>query len=180
MHTLASPLPVVLFWGGLCDCAAQADVVRAVQVHTSQASAAQRAGRAGRLGPGVCYRTWSDKVHERRNVVDEPAILREDPLPAVVEAAVWGDATLAQNMLPLLTRPRKARWQKAIERLLAMRVLRREGNGYEIMDQARAEGLAMLPVAPHCAHMILECAPFCAAILTFVTATAVTVQTARP
>ena len=132
--------------------------MRALQVRTSQASAAQRAGRAGRLGPGVCYRTWDAASHGRRDEANTPAILREDPLPAVVEAAVWGDTNLGRGQLPLLTRPNSKRWRRAIERLVAMNVLRRAGNEFEIVDQARAEGLAMLPTAPHFAHMILECA----------------------
>ena len=44
----------------------------------SKSSADQRAGRAGRLGPGYCLRLWSHTEHEKRVEFDLPEINRID------------------------------------------------------------------------------------------------------
>lgn len=44
----------------------------------SRASAEQRAGRAGRTGPGRCYRLWSENDHARREAFDAPEVRRVD------------------------------------------------------------------------------------------------------
>lgn len=44
----------------------------------SQASAAQRTGRAGRTAPGYCLRLWGEREHEHRPVHDLPEIRRLD------------------------------------------------------------------------------------------------------
>ena len=59
-------------------------------VRVSLASADQRRGRAGRLGPGVCYRLWPEA--ETRALVphDVPEIFVADLAPLVLELAAWG------------------------------------------------------------------------------------------
>lgn len=47
-------------------------------VPISQASAEQRAGRAGRTAPGVCWRLWDEQSHHGRPVAEIPEILRSD------------------------------------------------------------------------------------------------------
>src|SRR5205085_12540579 len=59
-------------------------------VATSRASADQRAGRAGRTGPGVAYRLWSKFEHAARRPFPDPEILSVDLASVVLEAAVWG------------------------------------------------------------------------------------------
>ncbi|MBP7949349.1 MAG: ATP-dependent helicase HrpB [Verrucomicrobiales bacterium] len=44
----------------------------------SRASADQRAGRAGRTGPGVCVRLWSEEQHGRRPAAETPEVQRLD------------------------------------------------------------------------------------------------------
>ncbi len=56
----------------------------------SKASATQRAGRAGRLGPGVCYRLWSKEQHQRLAEHGQAEILTTDLSPFLLEACVWG------------------------------------------------------------------------------------------
>ena len=43
-------------------------------VHISQESADQRAGRAGRLSPGVCYRMWTKVTHSRMEEQSTPEL----------------------------------------------------------------------------------------------------------
>ena len=47
-------------------------------VPISQASAEQRAGRAGRTAPGVCWRLWDESSHRGRPAAETPEVLRSD------------------------------------------------------------------------------------------------------
>ena len=44
----------------------------------SQASAEQRAGRAGRTAPGICWRLWDESSHRGRPTAETPEVLRSD------------------------------------------------------------------------------------------------------
>jgi ATP-dependent helicase HrpB len=86
-------------------------------------SAEQRAGRAGRLGPGRCVRLWA----ERDVRVSDPApeILRTDLIAVALECAVWGVADI--DGIAWLTRPSEAAWNQARELLSWMGAI--EGSG---------------------------------------------------
>lgn len=56
----------------------------------SQASARQRAGRAGRTAPGVCYRLWDEVTGRSRPVHLEPEVMRTDLSSAVLQLLSWG------------------------------------------------------------------------------------------
>ncbi len=60
----------------------------------SQASAEQRAGRAGRTGPGRCIRLWSQTDHEARPLREVPEIRRVDLSETILLllASGWGEA----------------------------------------------------------------------------------------
>ena len=57
----------------------------------SRASADQRAGRAGRLGPGVCLRLWPEREHLQRAANEAPEIRRLDLSEALLTLAVVSD-----------------------------------------------------------------------------------------
>lgn len=59
-------------------------------VRISRASAEQRAGRAGRLGPGTCYRLWSEGSHGALLPFTPPEIRGADLAPLAMELARWG------------------------------------------------------------------------------------------
>jgi ATP-dependent helicase HrpB len=59
-------------------------------VFISRDSADQRSGRAGRLGPGKCYRLWTQAQQQRMARHDTPEILRSDLAPLALELANWG------------------------------------------------------------------------------------------
>lgn len=61
-------------------------------VTISQASADQRAGRAGRVGPGTCYRLWPQS--RRLDVARTPEIAQVDLASLLLEMAGWGSETL--------------------------------------------------------------------------------------
>lgn len=59
-------------------------------VPISQAQAEQRAGRAGRLGPGRCIRLWSEAEHRRRAPFPAPEVHRADISQAFLNLLAWG------------------------------------------------------------------------------------------
>lgn len=64
----------------------------------------QRAGRAGRLSAGVCYRMWTQATHARMNAHRTPEIVEADLAPLVLDLAQWGE-TDAQRMTWLTPPP---------------------------------------------------------------------------
>ena len=59
-------------------------------VTISCAQAEQRAGRAGRLGPGRCIRLWSEADHRRRAPFPSPEVHRADISAAFLNLLAWG------------------------------------------------------------------------------------------
>jgi ATP-dependent helicase HrpB len=59
-------------------------------VRVSQAAADQRAGRAGRLGPGYCLRLWTRAEDHNLPASHPPEILTVDLAGLVLELALWG------------------------------------------------------------------------------------------
>jgi len=113
----------------------------------SRASADQRAGRAGRLGPGVAYRLWSRDQQAQMPAHDTPEILAADLSRFALELAAWG-AEVSQ--LALLDQPQAAAWSYARELLQALGAVDREGR-----ISAHGRELGRLPTAPRLAHMLL-------------------------
>ena len=75
---------------------------------SSQASAEQRAGRAGRTAPGRCIRLWSRAEHDERQIRDLPEIRRLDLSEVVLTLKASGVEDL-----------RKFRWLEAAQRCCA-------------------------------------------------------------
>jgi len=67
-------------------------LTRLETVRVSQASADQRRGRAGRTGPGVCYRLWPEAEHGSLPRHDRPEMLSADLAGLALELAAWGAA----------------------------------------------------------------------------------------
>lgn len=96
-------------------------------------SAEQRAGRAGRLGPGRCVRLWAERDVR---VASMPAeILRCDLLPLVLECALWGATESAS--LSWLDAPSQPAWNAARDLLRVMGAL---DSGGRVTDRGRAMG----------------------------------------
>ena len=113
----------------------------------SRASADQRAGRAGRLAPGVAYRLWSRDQQAQMPAHDTPEILAADLSRFALELAAWG-ADVAQ--LALLDQPAAAAWSYARDLLLALGAVDRDGR-----ISVHGRELGRLPTAPRLAHMLL-------------------------
>jgi ATP-dependent helicase HrpB len=113
----------------------------------SRASAEQRAGRAGRLAPGVCYRLWSSESQGRLPAFDDPEILTADISRFALELAAWGTEPSA---LRLLDQPPAVAWQVARDLLRSLGAI---GDDGRISDHGRE--LVRLPAAPRRGHMLV-------------------------
>ena len=78
-------------------------------------SADQRAGRAGRTRPGVCYRLWSEAARIEKNTL--PEVYREALMPLVLAAAACGEQV---DDLPFLDPPKEHAVASAREELRAL------------------------------------------------------------
>jgi ATP-dependent helicase HrpB len=118
----------------------------------SRASAEQRAGRAGRTQPGVCYRLWGEGAHASLAAHTAPEIAEADLAPLALELAQWGSADALS--LKWLDAPPAAQLQQARELLQRLGALDAAGS-----ITAMGRQMAALPVHPRLAHMLLASAP---------------------
>jgi len=122
---------------------------RLVTGAASLASAEQRRGRAGRLGPGRCVRLWSAGEERQRPAFEPPELLVADPLPTVLQLAEWG-AGLGEELAWIDPPPAAAlaEGQNLLQELGAL-----DGQG-----RPTAEGKAMAAVGlpPRLAHMLVR------------------------
>ena len=103
---------------------ARADVNGADSLATepiSRDAADQRAGRAGRTGPGICLRLWSEHEHNARRPFREPEILRSDLAATLLDLAAWGASDFAA--FSWITPPNKAAVELALKLLRALGAL---------------------------------------------------------
>jgi ATP-dependent helicase HrpB len=118
-------------------------------VRISRASADQRRGRAGRLGPGVCYRLWSQSEHAALAVQTAPEIVEADLAPVALDLAEWG-----------IVDPRNLRWLDAppAATFAQARDLLRSLDAIDAQGRITSHGreLARLGTHPRLAHMIVR------------------------
>jgi ATP-dependent helicase HrpB len=123
-------------------------LTRLVTVRVSQASATQRAGRAGRLGPGVCYRLWQEGETRALPRFDRPEMLDADMAGLALDLAEWG--VCDPRMLAFLDQPPAPAWAEAITLLRALGALDCDGR---ITTRGRA--MVAIPAAPRLAAMVV-------------------------
>lgn len=124
-------------------------MTRLVTLPVSRASADQRRGRAGRLGPGICYRLWREAGTRALVRTNRPEILDADLTALALELAVWGvDDPAALSWLDL---PPKGALAHARELLADLEAL--DGSG---RVTAHGRRMAQLPLHPRLAHMVLS------------------------
>ncbi len=117
-------------------------------VPVSVASADQRRGRAGRQGPGVCYRLWPEQDQGQLPARTVPEILEADLAPLCLDLAAWGAA------------PEELRWldaPPAAALAQARALLRRLGAlGADGAVTPHGRAMAALGLHPRLAHMALK------------------------
>jgi len=118
-----------------------------VSIRVSRAAAEQRRGRAGRLGPGVCYRLWTEPEDRGLKAYDEPEMLQADLAPLALDLAGWGVAD--PRALSWLTPPPAGAFAQAADLLRKLDALDTAGR---ITPEGKA--MAALPLHPRLAHLV--------------------------
>jgi ATP-dependent helicase HrpB len=118
-----------------------------ITIRVSKDTADQRAGRAGRLGPGTCYRMWTETVQLHLQASRRPEILDADLAPLLLSAYRWGIRDV--NLLTWITPPPVQAINQAKELLLAMNAI--DENGIT----PHGKELLALPAHPRIVHMLL-------------------------
>lgn len=123
-------------------------MTRLETVRVSRSSADQRAGRAGRTGPGKCYRLWPE--HEQHHLAQHSAaeILQADLAPLVLELAVAGIRNATE--LRWLDPPPAAALEQGVHLLTMLGALDSSGSA-----TSHGRQMAALPVHPRIAHMLI-------------------------
>lgn len=117
----------------------------------SRASSTQRAGRAGRLAPGVCYRLWTESQQEQLAAHNTPEILRADLAPLALQLLQWGVDDPAE--LRWLDVPPAGLWQQALDLLETLGAIQRKGKATVLT--AHGQVMCNLPVHPRLAHLLI-------------------------
>ena len=115
----------------------------------SRASADQRRGRAGRLGPGICYRLWT--AAEDRGLIEHtpPEIMTADLSSLVLELANWG--VQEPTELAWMDAPPSGPWAQGRDLLQALAALDKDGKITELGKE-----VVKLPLHPRLATMLLR------------------------
>lgn len=122
------------------------DRLRTVPV--SRSSADQRAGRAGRMRPGVCLRLWSESSQRARPAQTEPEVLRVDLAGAVLQLMCLGETDMLR--FPWLEPPRSEAVFQAQALLQRLGGINRDG------VTELGQTLARLPVHPRLGRLLIE------------------------
>ena len=123
-------------------------MTRLTTVSISRDSADQRAGRAGRVEPGVVYRLWSRMEHGTRSAHRSAEITQVDLAGLALELAAWGTPP---EDLPFIDQPPRRALSQARQLLVQLGALDESGRITRIGRQ-----MVDLPVHPRLARMIVE------------------------
>ena len=133
-------------WENSAQYHPSSDITALTQQRISQASAIQRAGRAGRVMAGTCYRLCSKSSFERLAKYNAAQIEKEDLSSFLLDTLAWGSSP---DTLALLTKPTQSQQQVAQQKLQRVNAISQSS----ITPYGRA--LAQLPCQPHLAHLLL-------------------------
>jgi ATP-dependent helicase HrpB len=123
-------------------------LTRLETIRVTRDAADQRAGRAGRLGPGVCYRLWSEGVQGSLVASRKPEILEADLSSLMLELAQWGVVNVADLMW--VTAPPVGAVAQARD------LLEQLGAIDDGRITARGKEMLRLPTHPRIAHLLIE------------------------
>ncbi len=130
----------------------QTGLTRLETIKVTKDAADQRAGRAGRLGPGTCYRLWSEGSHIHLIPNRKLEISEADLAPLMLELSQWGIQNI--NELMWLTLPPQAAVSQAKELLNQLGALQNN------KITARGKEMLQMPTHPRLAHMLIEAEHF--------------------
>ncbi|CAN5385435.1 ATP-dependent helicase HrpB [soil metagenome] len=123
-------------------------LTRLETIRVTKDSADQRAGRAGRTAPGVCYRLWTEGFNHHLIPHRSPEILEADLAPLVLEISNWGTKDISS--LTWLNQPPTGTIFQAKELLTQLGALEND------KITQRGKEMLRLPTHPRIAHLLTE------------------------
>ena len=124
----------------------------------SQASANQRSGRCGRVADGIAIRLYSEADFASRPEFTEPEILRTSLASVILQMVAVGVASTPDDVarFPFVEPPDVRAIRDGVQLLTELGALTpdRAGQGSHLTDVGRS--LALLPMDPRLARMIVE------------------------
>lgn len=117
-------------------------------VRVTKDAADQRAGRSGRLGPGVCYRLWAEPVQHMLLPSRQPEILEADLAPLVLELSNWGINNA--EAIGWVTAPPAGAISQARDLLSQLGAIDEKG------ITLHGRNMLKLPAHPRIAHMLIS------------------------
>lgn len=124
--------------------------INSVLVETiSRASAEQRAGRAGRVGPGVCLRLWSEAEHAARAAQNASEVKRVDLSESTLMLLAAGITDL--KSFPWFEKPEPEKLDQASQLLQELGAVDTNGNINEL-----GRKMVKYPLHPRYARMLIE------------------------
>ena len=123
----------------------------------SRASAEQRKGRCGRIGPGVCIRLYDAEDYEGRPAQTEPEILRASLAGTVLSMMDWGLGDIER--FPFLQPPPASAVREGRRQLVALGAIREPGRDGPLQAwslTALGRRMAKLPLEPAHSRMLFE------------------------
>ncbi len=134
-------------WARVLDFEPASGLNRLTLRPISQAAADQRAGRAGRTGPGVALRLWTEASQRARPEFETPELQRIDLSEVVLQLRAWGESP--RDDFPWFEAPRPAAIEQADELLRGLGALDDQG----VTEIGR--GLVRYPVHPRLGRMLV-------------------------
>ncbi|MDO5737221.1 MAG: ATP-dependent RNA helicase HrpA [Propionibacteriaceae bacterium] len=120
----------------------------------SQASANQRSGRCGRLGPGIAIRLYSQEDFESRPRFTEPEILRTNLATVILQMAQAGLGDI--EAFPFLEAPIGAQISDGVRVLSELGAIHPRKRHDHLRLTRTGRTLARLPIDPRLGRMLLE------------------------
>ena len=118
----------------------------------SQASARQRAGRCGRLGPGICLRLYSEEDFAQREAYTPPEVLRSSLAGVILTMLDLRLGDIAK--FPFLDPPKPVMVREGFRELIELGAVCHDAAGEPALTSIGRK-LAQIPVEPRLARMLL-------------------------
>lgn len=124
----------------------------------TKASSTQRAGRAGRLSAGTCYRMWGEQQQNSMREQALPEIAHADLTPLALQLLQWG--VTHPNELAWIDAPPNGAYQQALDLLQQLGAIKTTAGQAHLQLSPHGEAMAGLPTHPRLAHMLVKAKQF--------------------
>ena len=129
-------------------------IARLTAVPISRASAVQRAGRAGRMKPGKCFRLYTEATFHAMHEATIPEIQRSDLAPTILQLKALGIDNIAR--FAFITAPPAELIIRALDHLFALGALDEDAR----LSKPLGTRMAELALEPMLAKALLEAPKF--------------------